>query len=360
MSRLKDALEKAAAIRGRGDDTGVTVPATTTAAEMAPASWRFDDAESDTEDDVADDDRGVSSVAAFAPVQEIPLQEIPRQEIPRAEKRTQSPALVSPPATDLWAEYRFGRGFREKIVVGPEANLTLVEQYRRLGAALHHHQLQGGARTVMITSAVPAEGKTLTAANLALTLSESYMRQVLLIDADLRRPSIHDLFQLPGSPGLTESLLRAQHGSLPIHRVSPNLSVLTAGRPSSDPMSGLVSDTMNHILNEGAQQFDWVIVDTPPVGLLPDANLLAAMIDTALLVVGANKTPYPLIARAVQAIGEQRILGVVLNRIEQGELISPYNYYGDWYQGYGESKKKKKKWRFGLFGKRPGEKAEAV
>jgi Mrp family chromosome partitioning ATPase len=129
-------------------------------------------------------------------------------------------------------------------------------------------------------------------------------------------------------------------------------------------MSGLVSATMNQILSEAAQRFDWVIVDTPPVALLPDANLLAAMIDTALLVVSANATPYPLITRAIQAIGEQRILGVVLNRIAERELVSPYNYYGDWYKGYGESaattKKKKKKRLVGLFRKRGQEETTAV
>src|SRR5207244_3304916 len=170
-----------------------------------------------------------------------------------------------------------GRDFQEKIVVGPGAGPALVEQYRHLGAALHHHQLQSGARTVMIASAAAAEGKTLTAANLALTLSESYMRRVLLIDADLRQPSIHELLQLPRCPGLTESLLKPEPGSLPLHAVSPMLSVLTAGQLSADPMSGLVSDTMNKIVAEAAERFDWVVVDTPPVALLPDANLLAAM-----------------------------------------------------------------------------------
>ena len=72
---------------------------------------------------------------------------------------------------------------------------------------------------------------------------------------------------------------------------------------------------MNRLLAEASQQFDWVIVDTPPVALLPDANLLAAMIDTAVLVVSAHATPYPLVRRAIDAIGQQRILGVVLNRM---------------------------------------------
>ena len=94
-------------------------------------------------------------------------------------------------------------------MVGPDPNSALVEQYRRFGAALHHHQLQGGAHTLMVTSAVASEGKTLTATNLALTLSHSYKRRVLLIDADLRRPSVHEVLALPNTVGLTDALKTA-------------------------------------------------------------------------------------------------------------------------------------------------------
>jgi len=399
MSRLKEALEKALA-NARAEQAGVTLPPPV---EMVPPSWEFSTTAEQNPEVVAPADPVVAAVQVKAAVEQLiaeapvisasaviaapaaldlelspanlelsPASVLPLSTEPAAEDGDASPKIheedngtpAAPVTADPWKNYKFGRGFHEKAVVGPQPNMTLVEQYRRLGAALHHHQLQGGARTVMIASAAPAEGKSLTATNLALTLSESYQRQVLLIDADLRRPSIHDLLQVPSSPGLSECLMRSQQGSFPIHRISANLSLLTAGRPSTDPMSGLVSATMNQILSEAAQRFDWVIVDTPPVALLPDANLLAAMIDTALLVVSANATPYPLITRAVQAIGEQRILGVVLNRIEERELVSPYNYYGDWYKGYGDSttstKKKKKKRLVGLFRKRGQEETAAV
>jgi capsular exopolysaccharide synthesis family protein len=219
-----------------------------------------------------------------------------------------------------------------KTVVDQSISPVSREQYRRLAAALHQHSELTGLKVVMVTSAAVGEGKTLTAANLALTLSESYKKKVLLIDADLRRPSVHEVLSLPNASGLTDALKTGDRSRLRFQTLSPLFSVLTAGRPDSDPMAGLVSETMSKILTEAAEQFDWVIVDTPPVALLPDANLLAAMIDTALLVVSANATPYPLVARAVQAIGEQRILGVVLNRMAHAEMIGSYNYYG--YGGY--------------------------
>jgi capsular exopolysaccharide synthesis family protein len=215
-----------------------------------------------------------------------------------------------------------------KLVVRADAEESLVEQFRRLAAALHHAQLQTGARTVMIASAVEKEGKTLTATNLSLTLSQSYQRRVLLVDADLRRPSIHRSFQLDNSRGLGDVLKQKEmDGTLPVHRISPTLWVMTAGRPDNDPMSGLVSETMKQFLLDAADQFDWVVLDTPPVALLTDAKLLAAMIDTALLVVNAKTTPYPLAMRAVEAIGASRVLGVVLNRAERSEVFAGYPYY---------------------------------
>ena len=252
-----------------------------------------------------------------------------------------APVIALPrPKDDFWSTYQFGHKGIGKVVVGPGAESTLVEQYRRLGAALHHHQLQSGARTLMVTSAVAAEGKTLTATNLALTLSHSYQRRVLLVDADLRRPSIHEILRLPNTTGLSDSLRHPEKEGLRFHTIAPNLCALTAGRADSDPMAGLVSNTMNRLLAEAAQQFDWVVVDTPPVALLPDANLLAAMIDTAVLVVSARATPYPLVRRAIDAIGQQRILGVVLNRMAKADMVAAYSYYGYGAYAYGIAKKR--------------------
>jgi capsular exopolysaccharide synthesis family protein len=229
---------------------------------------------------------------------------------------------------ELTGDFQFTADIADKVVVGPLADAGLVEQYRRVAAALHHAQAQRGARSVMIASAVAAEGKTLTTTNLALTLSVSFDRRVLLIDADLRRPSVHTMFRLANQHGLVDNLRNPDGGRLPVHRMSPNLWVLTAGQPTSDPMSGLVSETMKQLLADAAQQFDWVVIDTPPVALMPDANLLAGMVDSALLVIRAGTTPYPLVQRAAAAIGPDRILGVVLNRADHAAHSDDYGYYG--------------------------------
>lgn len=205
-----------------------------------------------------------------------------------------------------------------------------VEQYRRLAARLHLVQAQRGTKVVMISSALPGEGKTLTAANIALTLSHSYKRRVLLIDGDLRRPWMHELFNVPNVSGLNDGI-RSQNGQkVPLIRWSEFLTLLTAGRPDSDPMSVLSSDRMKQIVAEASATFDWVIIDTPPVGLLSDANLLAAIVDTVILVVQAGRTPFSDINKAVQTLGPDSIFGVVLNRVHANN-----NYpYDDYYYSY--------------------------
>jgi protein-tyrosine kinase len=221
----------------------------------------------------------------------------------------------------------------EKLVITSRPEQSTVEQYRKLAATLHHAQVDRDLKVVMVSSAVSGDGKTLTSTNLALTLSESYRRRVLLIDADLRRPSVHEVFQVPNKNGLTECLAAETEHRLPLIQASPYLSLLLAGRPDSDPMSGLTSGRMQRLVSEAAATFDWVIIDTPPVVLLPDANLLAAMVDAAILVIGAGKTPYKLITRAVEALGRDKILGVVLNRVDRSCLAGGYGYG---YYSYGE------------------------
>jgi protein-tyrosine kinase len=215
-----------------------------------------------------------------------------------------------------------------RLVTGGSGSVPL-EQYRRLAAVLHDVQLQQGLKTLMLTSALPSEGKTLTTVNLALTLSESYARRVLIIDADLRWPSIHTVFGLPNQQGLSEAL-QGQKFDLPIRQLSPRLAVLTAGRPGAAPLAGLTSTRMARLIDECAEHFDWVLLDTPPVGLLPDAQLLARLTRAVVLVIAANATPAHSVERAVAELGADCIIGTVLNRVEDRRI--PQAQY---YQQYG-------------------------
>lgn len=266
--------------------------------------------------------------------------ESPAIERPAAPLASTPTAPIQPPpqserANDLVAgapdgrDSAVGRLFTEKVV-GGQLPAHAVEEYRRLGAFVHHLQTERGVRVVMVTSAVASEGKTLTAANLGVVLSASYGRSVLLVDADLRRPSLHQVFNTVSLQGLGDILIGKE--TPPLVQVRPRLTLLTAGEPNADPLGGLTSDRMRQVLAEAKETFDFVIVDTPPVGLLTDANLLAAMVDVALLVVRAASTPYDLVKRATDAIGRHRIAGIVLNRTEARDLHQS-DYYDEYNAG---------------------------
>jgi capsular exopolysaccharide synthesis family protein len=215
----------------------------------------------------------------------------------------------------------------EKLVVNPEAPPSLVEQYRKLAATLYYAQAERGVKVLMVTSAIPGDGKSLTAANLALTLSESYRRRVLLIDADLRRPSLHLIFQIPNISGLGQELKPDAEGTLCPIPLTTNLSLVPVGERSSDPMSGLTSSRMRDLVRDASEPYDWVVIDTPPVGLLSDAKLLVSMVDGALFVIGAGETQYTLIQGALDALGREKVLGVVLNRADDRRAAGRYGYY---------------------------------
>jgi capsular exopolysaccharide synthesis family protein len=205
----------------------------------------------------------------------------------------------------------------EKLAVHPAASRTCIERYRRIAATLHHLQQERGVKVLMVASAAMGEGKTLTSANLALTLSESYRRKVLLIDADLRRPSLTALFRLQRSRGLSERLRGDSDGPLSVLEMSDLLALLPGGKPDSDPMAGLTSGRMRQIISQASAAYDWVILDTPPIGLQPDAGLLAAMVEAALLVVGVGVAPAAAVEAAIETIGRDKVVGVVLNRVEE-------------------------------------------
>jgi len=245
-------------------------------------------------------------------------------ELAESSSETQLPAEPVPTGGAMVAG--FTSKWKQRLVISPDAEPFLIEQFRRLAATLHQAQISRNLKTVMLTSAVPGDGKTLTSINLALTLSESYRRRVLLIDADLRRPSIRDVSQMDGVIGLAEGLRSQSEQKLTVLKLTPNLSLLPAGRPDPDPMGGLTSNRMRRIIDDAANHYDWVIVDAPPVGPVADASILAEMMDGTLFVVRAGYTQGTIAQRAVEAIGKQRILGVVLNAVEDGDRNEYVNY----------------------------------
>jgi protein-tyrosine kinase len=215
----------------------------------------------------------------------------------------------------------------EKVATPTGAPTVALEQYRKLAAKLHQWQLDHEGKVVMMVSAVAGEGKTLTTVNLALTLSGSYQKRVLVIDCDLRRPTVHGAFQIAGTPGVADIVDRPE---IPVVAVTDRLAVVPAGRIDGDPMGVLTSDAMAALLEHARSQYDWVLLDTAPLAVLPDANLLTDHVDGAVLIVSAGTTEFALVDTAVRVIGKERILGVVLNGVDPRDM-STANYHADYY-----------------------------
>ena len=218
----------------------------------------------------------------------------------------------------------------------------IAEAYRLLRANIEIATVDNPARTLVVTSSGPSEGKSVTAANLAIAVAQAG-KQVILVDSDLRRPSLHKLFQAPNKRGITTALLQGGQGMFSDHLSHTgieNLFLLSSGPIPPNPTELLGSQRMNEFINALKAQTDMIIFDSPPVLAVADATLLARICDATLLVVLAESTKSEAIKRAKNQIEQagSHLLGVVLNRVSSSS--SGYYYYQKYYQKYSSDEEK--------------------
>jgi protein-tyrosine kinase len=205
---------------------------------------------------------------------------------------------------------------------------TPAEEFRTLRTRLNHLQSLQPLHTVVVTSPSPAEGKTFTAVNLALAESHLPDRQILLADFDLRRPLVHNLFQIDRAPGLTEFLQGDVPLSAALRKIAGmNLYLLPAGTPVKNPLELLNSRNARLLFEQLPRVFEWCIFDSPPLLFSADANLLSTMADGTILVVKIGATTFDNVTRALQSLCENNVLGIVANGARASELYSKYTYY---------------------------------
>jgi capsular exopolysaccharide synthesis family protein len=194
----------------------------------------------------------------------------------------------------------------------------------------------------LLTSAIPAEGKSFIASNLATALAQEGSR-VLLIDADLRKPAIHQIFGLPRiTPGVTNWLTGEKSFSEVIIPASgvPGLSVMVAGVPVPHPAELLSNGKLQKNLREIVGQFDYVLVDSAPIHAVGDTLLICEFFQSTLMVVHAGKTPAQACVRAIRMLANSgaKVTGFILNRLppRTGFGYNPYYYYYQSTDKYGE------------------------
>ncbi|MBN1813497.1 MAG: CpsD/CapB family tyrosine-protein kinase, partial [Anaerolineae bacterium] len=200
-------------------------------------------------------------------------------------------------------------------------------------------------RTLLVTSAGPTEGKSTTAANLAVAMAQAGLK-VVVLDADLRRPRIHKIFGLHPRGGLTGSLLEGNmDGRLQPSQVE-GLAVLPAGELPPNPSELLGSKRLRELLDELAEDADVVVIDSPPVLPVTDAAVLAREVDGVLLVVDAGATRQEVVQRAVEGLRQvgAHLIGVVLNRVPT-RRGGYYYYYHEYYDDGHEKQRRRKRRR---------------
>jgi protein-tyrosine kinase len=223
------------------------------------------------------------------------------------------------------------RRYASHPIVALEENSAAAEQYKILRAQLKRLCTGAGIRTIMITSPVKKDGKTIVAVNLAASMALEYDQKVLLVDADLRAPSTHHYFDIDLSSGLTDHLSSTSPGSVKSLIRTTHLSglrVIPAGRPSRFASELLGSDKMRVILDEIRTTFPEhiTIIDSPPVLATSDPLVLSRQVDGVIMVIRADKTPRDYLSKALHSLSSDKVLGVVLNGAELG-LSSRYYYY---------------------------------
>ena len=215
------------------------------------------------------------------------------------------------------------------LVVAKTPLSATAEEFRRIRSALSYADIDGSVRRLLVTSSSPGEGKSVFASNLALTLASTGQR-VLLIDADLRRPRVADYYGVDGSIGLSTVLLGdVDFEEAKVRRADTSLDLLTSGSIPPNPADLFTSEAMRALIDQVSRSYDHVIVDSPPVLSVADANLLSPLLDGTIVVVDVSKTRRAQLATAMNILSGSgaHIVGTVANRVRP--TAGHNQYYGD-------------------------------
>ena len=217
------------------------------------------------------------------------------------------------------------------FIVETKPKSIAAESYRTLRTNIQYSSFDKEYKVIVVTSSEPGEGKSTTAGNLAISLAQGE-KKVLLIDCDLRKPSLHKKFKVSNVVGLSDVLIGMETLEEAGNRYKKNLMVLTSGKVPPNPPEMLGSKAMATLLEELRDEFDYIILDTPPVQLVTDSQILATKADGTILVIKAEATKKEAVQASINLLKKvnAHIIGTVLNGVDNKK--NKYNYY------YGDKK----------------------
>ena len=226
-----------------------------------------------------------------------------------------------------------------------------AEAYRTVRTNLSFADIDNNLKTILFTSTMKNEGKSTTVSHISHTFSKLENMKILLVDLDLRNPSIHKMFGVINTYGIMDHLKNGRPFEKCIHKIEDNFHVLTPGSIPPNPTETLSSKKIEEFFKKVREEYDYVFIDAPPVGVVSDATIISKNVDGVMYVVGANETDLSHAQVAIDNLkkADANIIGAVLNKYEmQG---NSYGYYGYYYQQDEEQKRKspRKKKKRGFF-----------
>jgi len=220
-----------------------------------------------------------------------------------------------------------GRNFDRNLVVFHNPQSVEAELFKVLKTNLLFPSNGKPSKSIMVTSAIPGDGKSFVSANLAISIAQGIEEHVLLIDADIRNPSLNRYFNIGQGDGLSEYLATGSDVSTSFVKTSvEKLTILPAGRPPSNPTELLTTQKMKVLLAEVTKRYEdrFIIIDSAPPSMAPETAAIAKYVDGVVIIVKAGQTPRNAVLELVEQLGKEKILGLVLNYSDQ----SVKKYYG--------------------------------
>jgi len=217
------------------------------------------------------------------------------------------------------------------LITNLKPHSRISESYRILRTNIQYSTVDSPLKTILVSSSQPGEGKSTTVSNLAVAYAQEEKR-ILLVDADLRKPTLHQIFSVTNRSGLTNVLANEQSLEDAVHSTEiPNLHLLTSGTYTPNPAEMLGSKRMNQLLDKVAQDYDLVLIDSPPIMAVTDAQILSTLCDGVIMVLNYGKVKRDVAKKALEQLAHvnAKVLGVVINnKTYTGKDSGYYYYYG--------------------------------
>ena len=304
MSHIFDALQRAEAERSGVELDAFDVP--TELLEIAESAVR-------------------SQSLPSAPVAQIAEIELPSTEI----RNPIENLAVSPAPWERFESLPVSLLPNSKLVSVVEKDGLAAEKFRFLAVRLRHLQQRRPLKQLLITSTMPEEGKSMVSANLACTLASRRQQRTLLLEGDLRRPTLQRQLGVGKVPGLSEYLQGTVEASLPVYRLEAlGIWMMPAGRVPHNPLELMQCGRLSPLIEKLSAWFDWIVIDSPPVLPLADTSVWTRLADGILLVARQGATDKEQLKRGLEAIEPSKLLGAILNS-------STKVAHSDYYQRYG-------------------------